>query len=62
MARINMAETVDALDENFQRVLAAVFAEVAPDCDLDPRQIMRVFRMRLERGFGTWEQVPGRRC
>ncbi|GAI03871.1 unnamed protein product, partial [marine sediment metagenome] len=60
MARINMEEIVDELDENFARVLKAVVDEVAPENTADPRQIMRIFRMRLERGFERWEHVTDR--
>ncbi len=60
MARVNMEEIVDELDENFARVLKAVVDEVAPENSADSRKIMRVFRMRLERGFGCWEHVSDR--
>ncbi|MFC1650475.1 hypothetical protein ACFL2X_02790 [Candidatus Latescibacterota bacterium] len=60
MARINMEEIVDELDENFSRVLKAVFDEIVPGNDIENRQIMRTFRMRLERGFGHWEHVTDR--
>ena len=60
MARINMEEIVEELDENFASVLKSVFDEIVPDNTVDSRQIMRVFRMKLERGFGHWEYVPDR--
>lgn len=60
MARINMEETVEALDENFSRVLKAVVDECAANNITDTRGIMRIFRLRLERGFERWEHVPDR--
>ena len=60
MARINMEEIVDDLDEKFATVLTAVFADLAPDIPLESRQIMRQFRTRLERGFDRWERVSDR--
>ena len=60
MARINMEDVVDELDEKFATVLAAVFADLAPDAAFDRRQIMRQFRTRLERGFSRWERVADR--
>jgi len=60
MARINMTEIVEALDDNFGRVLKAVVDEAVPENEMDVRQIMRIFRMRLERGFANWEHVPDR--
>jgi len=60
MARINMEEIVDELDENFASVLKSVFDEIIPDKNVDSRQIMRVFRMKLERSFGHWEYVHNR--
>ena len=60
MARINMEEIVEALDDNFATVLKAVVDEIAPDNTADKRAIMRIFRMRLERGFQRWEQVADR--
>ncbi|MFC1490821.1 hypothetical protein ACFL6K_06390 [Candidatus Latescibacterota bacterium] len=60
MARINMEEVVNELDENFSRVLKAVFDELVPDNDIENRKIMRTFRMRLERGFEHWEHVTDR--
>ena len=60
MARINMEEIVDELDDNFMRVLKSVFDEIIPDNNVENRQIMRTFRMRLERGFGRWEHVSDR--
>ena len=60
MARINMEEIVEELDDNFSRVLKAVIDELVPGNDLENRQIMRTFRMRLERGFDRWEHVPDR--
>jgi len=60
MARINMEAIVDELDDNFSRVLRAVVDEAAPGNTAKTRQIMRIFRMRLERGFGRWEYVSDR--
>ncbi len=60
MARIKMEDIVEELDENFARVLKSVVDELVPENDFDSRRIMRVFRMRLERGFGNWEHVPDR--
>ena len=60
MARVNMEELVEALDDQFARVLKAVVDEVAPGNTVDERMVMRAFRMRLERGFDRWEYIPGR--
>ena len=60
MARINMELIVDDLDDNFARVLKAVVDEIAPGNDADARAVMRIFRMRLERGFGNWKYVSDR--
>ena len=60
MARINMENIIEELDDNFSRVLKAVFDELVPGNDIENRQIMRTFRMRLERGFDHWEHVPDR--
>ena len=60
MARVNMEAIVDELDENFAKVLKAVIDEAALEKDADTRQIMRIFRTRLERGFGRWEHVSDR--
>ena len=60
MARIKMEEIVEELDENFARVLKSVIDELVPGNDFDSRKIMRIFRMRLERGFENWEHVPER--
>ena len=60
MARINMGNVVDELDENFARVLKAVVDDITPGNNADTSQIMRAFRTRLERGFGSWEHVSDR--
>ena len=60
MARINMEEIVEELDDNFMRVLKSVFDEIIPDNNVESSQIMRTFRMRLERGFDHWEHVSDR--
>jgi hypothetical protein len=60
MARINMAEVVEALDGNFEKVLIAVVHDIAPESKVEPRAVMRSFRTRLERGFANWEQLPDR--
>lgn len=60
MARINMEETVEALDENFARVLKAVVDECTAGNITEKRDIMRIFRLRLERGFERWEHVSDR--
>ena len=60
MARINMEEIIEELDENFTSVLKSVFDKIVPDNTVDSRRIMRVFRMKLERGFAHWEYVPDR--
>ena len=57
MARINMEEIVESLDDNFARVLKTVVDEIAPGNTSDERQIMRIFRMKMERGFDRWEHV-----
>ncbi len=60
MARVNMEEIVEELDEQFSRVLKTVVDEVCPENDTDARALMRIFRQRLERGFERWEHVPDR--
>ncbi len=60
MARIKMDVIVEDLDENFGRVLKAVVDEFAPGNEAKPRDILRVFRTRLERGFENWEHVSDR--
>ena len=55
-----MEEIIEELDDNYSRVLKSVFDEIIPDNNIDKRQIMRVFRMRLERGFDHWEHVSDR--
>ena len=55
-----MGEIVEELDENFARVLKSVVDELVPENDIDTCRIMRIFRMRLERGFENWEHVPDR--
>ena len=60
VARINMEVIVDDLNDNFERVLKAVVDEITPDNDADARAVMRIFRLRLERGFGNWEYVSDR--
>ncbi len=60
MARINMEEIVEELDDNFIRVLKSVFDEIIPDNNVESRLVMRTFRMRLERGFDRWEHVSDR--
>ena len=60
MARINMEEIVEELDDNFARVVKATIDEIVPGNEVNKRQIMRVFRMKLEYGFERWEHVPDR--
>lgn len=60
MVRINMEIIVDELEENFSRVLKGVVDEIAPDNITDSRTLMRIFRKKLERGFGHWEHVSDR--
>ena len=60
MARINMELIVDELNENFAKVLKAVVDEAVHGNITEPRQIMSIFRMRLERGFEHWEHVSER--
>ncbi len=60
MARINMEDIVEELDDNFSRVLKAVIDELVPGNNLENRRIMRTFRMRLERGFDRWEHISDR--
>lgn len=60
MARVNMEEIFEELDEQFSRVLKTVVDEVCPGNDTDTRAVMRIFRQRLERGFERWEHVPDR--
>ena len=60
MARINMEGIVEELGENFASVLKSVFDEIILENIVDSHQIMRVFRTKIERGFGHWEYVPDR--
>ncbi|MCD6308609.1 MAG: hypothetical protein J7M24_06390 [Candidatus Latescibacteria bacterium] len=60
MARVNMEKIVEELDEQFAKVLKAVVDEAAPENNLEPRAILRIFRMRLDREFERWEHVPDR--
>jgi hypothetical protein len=60
MARINMELVVDDLGDNFKKVLKAVVDEAFPGNEVDSTQLMRIFRNRLERGFGRWEIISDR--
>ena len=60
MARINMEIVVDDLGDNFKKVLKAVVDEAFPGNEVDSALLMRIFRNRLERGFGRWENVSDR--
>jgi len=60
MSRINMEDIVEELDSNFSRVLKSFVDDLVPGNEFDTRQIMRIFRTRLERGFARWEYVPDR--
>ena len=60
MARINMEEILEELDEKFALVLAAVVTEIVPDREIDRRNLLRLFRSKLERGFARWERVSDR--
>ena len=55
-----MEDIVEELDENFARVLKSVVDDLVPENDIEARRIMRIFRMRLERGFENWEHVSDR--
>ncbi len=60
MARIDMAGVVEELDRNFAKVLKAVLDEALPGNAVDEKTVMRIFRMKLERGFEHWEYVSDR--
>lgn len=55
-----MEAIVEDLDHNFARVLKAVLDETVPGNTADEKTMMRIFRMRLERGFEHWERVSDR--
>lgn len=55
-----MEAIVEDLDRNFARVLKAVLDETVPGNTVDEKTVMRIFRMRLERGFERWERVSDR--
>ena len=57
MARIDMAGVVEELDRNFAKVLKAVLDEALPGNAVDEKTVMRIFRMKVERGFEHWEYV-----
>ena len=60
MARINMYEMTDALDEQFERSLKRLADQIAPGNTLSGRDVLRMFRVEVERVFDRWESVPGR--
>ncbi len=60
MARVNMEQIVEDLDEQFGRVLKAVVDEASPGNELDSRALLRIFRARMERCFDRWEHVSDR--
>lgn len=60
MARINMYEITDALDEQFERALKRLADQIAPDNTLTGRDVLRMFRTHVERQFERWEYVSSR--
>ena len=60
MARIHMEGIVEELDCNFARVLKAMADDLSPGNTWDEKTLLRAFRVRLERGFERWENVPDR--
>ena len=60
MARVNMEGIAEELDRNFSKVLRAVLDEAVPGNEVDDRVLMRIFRLRIERGFERWEHVSDR--
>jgi phosphate uptake regulator len=55
-----MYELADDLDESFESALKKLADQIAPGNSLSGRELLRMFRVHVERVFDRWENVSDR--
>jgi len=58
MAQIEIEKIIDYLDRDLRKALGAALLQLAPDANIDERQLFREFRRQVRRKCSTWETVP----
>lgn len=57
MTSINIQAIVEEHSIEFRRALRAALSQVAPDFDIDDRELFRAFRRAIGRKFQIWTRV-----
>lgn len=57
MTSINIQAIVEEHSTTFRSALRAALSQVAPDFDIDDREIFRAFRRAVGRKFPIWTRV-----
>ncbi len=58
MAQIEIEKIIDYLDRDLRKALGAALLQLAPDANIDERQLFRELRRQVRRKCSTWETVP----
>lgn len=60
MARVQAAEIVDHLSNEFRKALDDAVKKNIPDAEYDARKLFRDFVRDVDRRCSNWEQMPDR--
>ncbi|WP_137894986.1 hypothetical protein [Ramlibacter sp. 2FC] len=58
MAKIRIEGVLEHLRYDMRRALQAALEEVAPQANIDPNELFRVFKRQVGRKCNYWQQVP----
>lgn len=60
MAKVNVVEVVDLLEEEFRRALDATVREHFDHQDFNSRALFKTFKNQVSKKCKAWERIPNR--
>ena len=58
MAKVNIEEVIDHLDNEIRRALAETIKQHFPNINFNERDVFRTFKRMVGRRCSTWENIP----
>jgi hypothetical protein len=58
MARVNVEEIIDHLDNGIRNALESAVIELFPKLDIDKYELFRAFKKAVRSKLNSWEYVP----
>lgn len=60
MAKLNIEEVIDHLEDEMRKALQATLREHFPDLDFNSRAVFKTFKKQVEKKCNAWESIPNK--